>query len=381
MKKFVSILVFIAIFLSVLPFNQALAADTKVTLKPVEEKIFAESDFVLELQIQDVSGLYALGLDLVYDTETLKFVSAEQGPFLTKDQTTTLMPIKNREEEGRLVFGISRTKDAPGVDGNGVIAKLTFHAIKTGETEITAESLILKDASLMDIKGKAENVSIKIFDKDTEAPIITLEKVDPTFLDKALIKGKTEATAKVTSNEKEVPVMTDGSFSMEVALVLGENKFEVFAADAAGNVGKASLVIVRMKPIVIQLTIGKKIVLVNGEAITIDAAPFVDKTSGRTLIPIRIIMESIDGKIDYDAKERKVTLTKDAIKIELWIDKPIAQINGIPTPIDMAATKLAPKIVSGRTFLPLRFVAENIGADVGYDAKTQTITVTYPKLP
>jgi hypothetical protein len=90
-------------------------------------------------------------------------------------------------------------------------------------------------------------------------------------------------------------------------------------------------------------------------------------------------MESINGKIDFDAKTRKVTLTKGDIIIELWIDKPIAQINGVPTPIDMAAPKLAPKIVSGRTFLPLRFVAENIGADVGYDAKTQTITVTYPK--
>lgn len=381
MRKLVSVLVFIGFFLSVLPFNQAFAADTKVSLKPAVEKIFAESDFVVELLVEDISGLYAMGVDLVYDVELVKFVSAEQGPFLTKDQTTTLMPIKNREEEGRLVFGISRTKDAPGVDGSGVVARFTFHANKTGETEIAIESLILKDSALMDIKGKAENLLIKIANKDVEPPVITLEKVNPTFLEKATIKGTTEANAKVAINEKEVPVNADGSFSLEVALLLGENKFEATATDAAGNVGKTTLVVVRIKPIVIQLTIGKTIVIVNGEAKTIDAAPFVDKTSGRTLIPIRIIMESIDGKIDFDAKERKVTLTKDAIKIELWIDKPIAQINGIPTPIDMASPKLAPKIVSGRTFLPLRFVAENIGAKVDFDGKTQTITVTYPNLP
>lgn len=381
MKKFVSVLVFIAIFLSVLPFKQAFAADTKVSLKPAEEKIFAESDFVLELHINDVSGLYALGLDLVYDVGTLKYVSAEQGPFLTKDQTTTLMPIKNREEDGRLVFGISRTKDAPGVDGSGIIAKFTFHAIKTAETDIVIESLILKDSSLMDIKAKAENLNIKILDKDIVPPEITLEKVEPTYLDKATLKGKTEPNAKVTVNAKECPLNPDGTFAVEVTLVEGENKFEVLATDNAGNVGKASLVIVRIKPIVIQLTIGKTIVIVNGEAKTIDAAPFVDKSSGRTLIPIRIIMESINGKIDFDAKTRKVTLTKDAIVIELWIGKPIAQINGIPTPIDMAAPKLAPMIVGGRTFLPLRFVAENIGAKVDFDGKTQTITVTYPKLP
>jgi hypothetical protein len=379
MKKFASVLVLVAFFLSVLPFSHALAADTKIYLKPAEEKIFAESDFVLELHIEEAVGLYAAGLDLVYNTEILKFVSAEQGSFLTKDQTTTLMPIKNREEDGRIIFGISRTKDAPGVDGSGVIAKFTFRALKTGETDINIESLILKDSSLMDLKAKTEDLNIKILDKDTTPPEVTLEKVEPTYLDKAIIKGKTEATAKVTLNSKDISLSPDGSFSIEVALVEGENKFEILATDNAGNVGRASLVIVKLKPIIIQLTIGQKIVLVNGEAKTIDAAPFVDKASGRTLIPIRIIMESINGKIDFDAKTRKVTLTKGDIIIELWIDKPIAQINGVPTPIDMAAPKLAPKIVSGRTFLPLRFVAENIGADVGYDAKTQTITVTYPK--
>lgn len=379
MKKFVSVLVLVAIFLSVIPFNQALAADTKVYLKPAEEKIFAESDFVLELNIDDVAGLYALGLDVVYNTDIVKFVSAEQGGFLTKDQTTTLMPIKNREEDGRLVFGISRTKDAPGVDGSGILAKFTFHALKTGETEVNIESLILKDSSLMDLKAKSENLSIKILDKDTTPPEITVEKVEPSYSEKATIKGKTEANAKVTMNTIEITLQADGSFSTEVTLVEGENKFEFLATDNAGNVGKTSLTIIRLKPIIIQLTIGQKIVLVNGEAKTIDAAPFVDKTSGRTLIPIRIIMESINGKIDFEPKTRKVTLTKGDIIIELWIDKPIAQINGTPTPIDMKAPKLSPMIVSGRTFLPLRFVAENIGADVGYEAKTQTITVTYPK--
>jgi hypothetical protein len=379
MKKFVSVLVFIAIFLSVLPFKQALAADTKVYLKPAEEKIFAESDFIIDLHIDDVTGLYALGLDLVYNTEYLKFVSADQGPFLTKDQTTTLMPIKNREEDGRLIFGISRTKDAPGVDGSGVLARFTFHAVKTGETDINIETLILKDSSLMDLKSSSENLNIKILDKDTVPPEITVEKVNPTYSDKAIIKGKTESSAKVTINGNDIAVNIDGTFSNEVTLVEGENKFEILATDNAGNVGKVSLIIIRLKPIVIQLTIGKTIVIVNGEAKTIDAAPFIDKTSGRTLIPIRIIMESIDGKIDYEAKTRKVTLTKDAIVIELWIDKPIAQINGIPTPIDMAAPKLAPKIVSGRTFLPLRFVAESIGAEVAYDPATRTVTITYPK--
>jgi len=379
MKKLVSVLVFIAISLSIIPFNAAFAADTKVFLKPAQEKIFAESEFVIELHIEDVKGLYALGLDLVYDLEAVKYVNAEWGPFLTQDQTTVLMPIRNREEEGRVVFGISRTKDAPGIDGSGIIAKFTFNALKTTQTQIKIETLILKDGSLMDIKAKAENLDITITDKDTTPPEITLEKVNPTYTDKAVLKGKTEAGAKVTINTIECPVKEDGTFALEVKLVEGENKFEAIATDKAGNAAKASLTIVRLKPIIIQLTIGKTIVIVNGEAKTIEAPPYIDKDSGRTLIPIRIIMDSINGKIDFDAKERKVTLTKDAIVIELWIGKPIARINGVDTPIDMAKPKLSPMVVKGRTFIPLRFVTDNLGADIEFDAKTQTITITYPK--
>jgi hypothetical protein len=35
-------------------------------------------------------------------------------------------------------------------------------------------------------------------------------------------------------------------------------------------------------------------------------------------------------------------------------------------------------VVNGRTVLPLRFVAENLGCAIGWDGATQTITLTYP---
>lgn len=35
------------------------------------------------------------------------------------------------------------------------------------------------------------------------------------------------------------------------------------------------------------------------------------------------------------------------------------------------------EIINGRTMLPLRFVTESLGATVGWDVATQTITITY----
>ena len=321
-----------------------------------------------------------MGLDVIYDIEKVAFLRAEQGNFLSSDQTTILMPIRNREDEGRIMCGISRTKDSPGMDGTGIVATFIFKALVTGDTVLGIDNLVLLDPALMDIKAKSESLNLTILEKDIDPPILTVDPVPPTYAEKAIIVGKTEPKAIVKVDDREVTLEDDGSFKYEVTLKTGDNLFTITSQDKVGNMTKASLTITRKKPIIIQLTIGKKQAFVNGLLVPIDAAPFIDKASGRTLIPIRVIVESIEGQINWEAKEQKVTIIKDDIMIELWINKPIAQINGIPTPIDIQSPKLAPMIVAGRTFLPLRFVAENLGAEVGYEAKTQTITVTYPKL-
>lgn len=48
--------------------------------------------------------------------------------------------------------------------------------------------------------------------------------------------------------------------------------------------------------------------------------------------------------------------------------------NGTPVALDAA-----PVIQNGRTLLPARFVAEQLGCAVGYDPTTKVVTVTYPK--
>jgi hypothetical protein len=63
-------------------------------------------------------------------------------------------------------------------------------------------------------------------------------------------------------------------------------------------------------------------------------------------------------------------------KLELWIGKNVAKLNSQSVSID-SDSKVVPIIMSGRTLLPLRFVAEALGLDVQWDATTKTITITY----
>ncbi len=122
--------------------------------------------------------------------------------------------------------------------------------------------------------------------------------------------------------------------------------------------------------------------LVNGVKQEIDPGrgtkPVIIPKWGRTVVPIRAIVEALGGTIEWDGKERKVTINFNGTTIELWIDNPKARVNGQPKWIDENNHDVKPIIVNDRTMLPLRFVAESLGCKVDWDPKTRTITITYP---
>jgi len=120
---------------------------------------------------------------------------------------------------------------------------------------------------------------------------------------------------------------------------------------------------------------------VNGKVVPIDAeskiTPIIE--GGRTLIPIRAVVESLGGYVSWDKTEKKITLLLDKNKVEMWVGKNTALVNGKETYIDSFNPNIMPKIINGRTFVPLRFVAESLGAQIDWDNKTQTIVITYTR--
>ena len=126
---------------------------------------------------------------------------------------------------------------------------------------------------------------------------------------------------------------------------------------------------------VIILRIGNKNFTVNGVTKTLDSPPIIKNS--RTLLPIRAVVESLGGTVDWSPSDKKVTVSLGTNTIELWIGKSTAKVNGINKPIDSTNSKVVPEIINGRTMLPLRFVAENLGATVDWNQDTKTITITY----
>ncbi len=123
---------------------------------------------------------------------------------------------------------------------------------------------------------------------------------------------------------------------------------------------------------VIKLQIGSSDMYVDGVKTPIDPERAVRAFlySGRTFMPVRAIAEVFGASVAWDETERKVTVYFKTGTIELWVDNAKAKVNGAAKTMDAA-----PRIVNGRTFLSVRFIAENMGLSVGWNDANQMVTI------
>jgi hypothetical protein len=118
----------------------------------------------------------------------------------------------------------------------------------------------------------------------------------------------------------------------------------------------------------ITLQIGNIKATINDMPYTLDAAPYIKNS--RTMLPVRFIAEGLDSAVSWDALERKVTIDYDSTNINLWIGKSTATVNGLNYTLDSP-----PEIKNSRTFVPIRFIAENSGAAVSWDNATREVSI------
>ncbi|OBZ14635.1 hypothetical protein A8L34_11990 [Bacillus sp. FJAT-27264] len=109
-------------------------------------------------------------------------------------------------------------------------------------------------------------------------------------------------------------------------------------------------------------------VTINGKQLYFDVNP--QSIDGRTFVPMRGIFEALGADIKWDGKTQTVTGSKGETTVKLTINQKQAYINGKTVNLDAPAT-----IVKGSTLVPVRFIAESLGADVKWDASTSTVII------
>jgi predicted choloylglycine hydrolase len=129
--------------------------------------------------------------------------------------------------------------------------------------------------------------------------------------------------------------------------------------------------------LIIQMQINNPIITVNGiekNKSEKGTAPLI--INGRTLLPVRSLVESIGGSVEWNDKNREVTLSLGDDEIRLVINSTTAYFNDMVSILDTE-----PIIINGRTMLPVRFIAEKFGFNVEWNEHKQIITIIRKSVP
>ncbi len=201
--------------------------------------------------------------------------------------------------------------------------------------------------------NKSENGSVSISPKNAaegERVTITVAPKKGYALDKLTVLDK---------NGKEMKLKDKGdgkfTFTMPASKVEIKATFKETASETAPPKQET-------RQTVVQMQIGSRLLISDGVVSQKDAAPVI--RNNRTLVPIRFITEALGGEVKWNEAAKEVILVIDGKEIRMRIGETLEKYG------------VAPMIIDGRTYVPVRFVADELHAAVVWNEAAKTVTIT-----
>lgn len=286
---------------------------------------------------------------------------------------------ENTKDNGLVIDAAGSKKDVDTVkltkDTVDTIAKSDVEnvEIKLGDTTVKVD-----DKTMAAISENAEGKDVEI-NVDTKAELN--EKQTEAVKD---LENTTSIKAGITSDGKNVEGNVTVSASYEakentivLAAVVDEegNLTDIpvthkdgqveFEAPSGANVTVWS--VPSEKALV--LTIDKTEASVFGTEEKNDVAPKIVKS--RTMLPARFVAEKLGATVEWNEESQKVTIKGENINVEITIGSEKAMVNGEEVELDSPAF-----IENGRTYTPIRFISEALGANVNWNGATEQVVIT-----
>ena len=111
----------------------------------------------------------------------------------------------------------------------------------------------------------------------------------------------------------------------------------------------------------ISMQIGNNGVVLNNENKILDAAPLISQN--RTMVPLRFIAEAFGANVSWTQDTKTVTIVIDGKVLTMRINQ------------ELEGFGAAPIISNGRTMVPIRYISEELGANVIWVPSTRTVAI------
>lgn len=183
----------------------------------------------------------------------------------------------------------------------------------------------------------------------------SMQQTNPTDLYRILITSPSLAAAGIADPSTGV---TELDWRFDTTSGCGRG------AGGHGSRGSAATSTLRLK-------LGSRAATVNGHAQTL-AVPARADATGHILVPFRWLGQAIGATVRSVQNGRRAIYQLGSTNVAVTIGSATAVVNGRKVKLDTPAV-----IVRGVTLVPVRFVSQELGATVRWDAATRTLTITF----
>lgn len=116
-------------------------------------------------------------------------------------------------------------------------------------------------------------------------------------------------------------------------------------------------------------------IIINGVAYECDSSATPQNISNRVYVPLRVISQGLGHDVEWNGENRAVLIDSSVSDIDQNASGLQIYIDGEKITTD-ASTGVPYITPSGYTMVPVRVVAEKLGADVTWNSSNQSVTVT-----
>jgi hypothetical protein len=216
------------------------------------------------------------------------------------------------------------------------------------------------DLTIDDVEKNGSTIEIKIDDESTEASTIQISGIEVN-VDRTVEEGPFDID--VQGNAVVQNYNDDGDdFRFDTDSLVSTAFVNVITPADTNTKARET----------VAFTIDSMEYKIGDTVVTMDVAPYID-SANRTMLPLRAFANALgvaDTDILWNGTERSVTIFKGEAVVKVVIGQMSFMKNGVAVPMDTMAV-----IKDGRTFLPVRALGQALGADIGWDAATRTVTI------